>query len=79
MTVRKLRELLFEIEAQDEEITLEEIKKMMEEDERKKSRPARREDSPRWCIFEKKICRYANKNGNAFTCEAPSDDDMICR
>lgn len=42
-------------------------------------KPVRREDSPRWCIFEKKICKYANKNGNAFTCDAPSDDEMTCR
>lgn len=45
----------------------------------KEAEPVRREDSPRWCIFEKRICRYANKNGNVFTCEAPSDNDMTCR
>ena len=31
------------------------------------------------CIFEDKPCRYANKSGNAFTCTAPSDDEMPCR
>ena len=79
MTVRELRQKLFDIEEQDKEITLEEIKKIMEENERKKSIPARREDSPLYCIFEKRICQYANKNGNVFNCEAPSDDDMTCR
>lgn len=73
MTVRELRAMLFEIEEQDREITLEAIKKMME------PKPARREDSRHWCIFEKKICQYANKNGRVFTCDAPSDDEMLCR
>lgn len=36
------------------------------------------EDSPRYCIFERKICRYANKENSCFTCEAQSDDEMIC-
>lgn len=72
MTVRELRYFLFEIQEQDREITLEELEKIME------PKPARREDSRHWCIFEKKICRYANKNGGAFTCNAPSDDEMIC-
>ena len=31
-----------------------------------------------YCIFEKKICPYANKQGNVFQCKAPSDDDMPC-
>ena len=75
MTVRELRSMLFEIEAQDEEITLEELKKMMEKHEEKTSK----KNSTHYCIFEKRICRYANKNGNSFTCEAPSDDDMICQ
>lgn len=44
-----------------------------------KEKTERREDSPRWCIFEKRICGYANKNGNVFTCDAPSDDEMTCR
>ena len=35
-------------------------------------------DSSRYCIFEKKICSYADKQGNAFQCKAPSDDDMPC-
>ena len=47
--------------------------------EENNQKPVRREDSPHWCIFEKKICRYANKNGNVFTCEAPSDEEMTCQ
>lgn len=35
-------------------------------------------DNPKYCIFEKRICKYANKKGNTFSCEAPSDDDMPC-
>ena len=30
------------------------------------------------CIFEGKVCRYAHKEGGAFTCEAPSDGAMLC-
>lgn len=78
MTVRQLRQMLFDIEEQDEEITLEELKKMMEEHETKLIKK-RRIGSSHYCIFEKKICRYANNNNGAFICEAPSDDDMICR
>lgn len=37
------------------------------------------EENPKWCIFEMKVCRYANKDGNAFNCTAPSDDEMTCR
>lgn len=37
------------------------------------------EDSRRYCIFEKRICRYAEKNGQAFECQCPSDDQMTCR
>lgn len=37
------------------------------------------EDSRRYCIFEKRICRYAEKNGHAFECQCPSDDKMPCR
>lgn len=36
-------------------------------------------DNKNYCIFEKRLCRYANKNGICFTCDAPSDDDMTCR
>lgn len=35
-------------------------------------------NSPCYCIFEKKICPYADKQGNVFQCKAPSDDDMPC-
>ena len=31
------------------------------------------------CIFEKRYCKYANKNGSAFRCTAPSDEEMTCR
>lgn len=47
--------------------------------EENKQKPVRREDPPRWCIFEKRICQYANKKGPVFTCEAPSDEEMTCR
>ena len=47
--------------------------------QKNEQRLVRREDSPRWCIFEKKICPYANKNGAVFTCEAPSDEEMNCK
>ena len=35
----------------------------------------------KYCIFEDKLCRYANKWGEHFTCEAPSDDALkyICK
>ena len=35
-------------------------------------------DSEHYCIFEQKICKYACKEGPAFECKAPSDDDMPC-
>ena len=35
-------------------------------------------DSSHYCIFENKICPYADKQGNVFECKAPSDDDMPC-
>jgi hypothetical protein len=31
------------------------------------------------CIFEKKPCRYAYKEDNAFNCKCPSDDELPCR
>lgn len=34
--------------------------------------------SSRYCIFEKKICRYARKKGPMWCCEAPSDYEMPC-
>lgn len=33
----------------------------------------------KWCIFEKKICQYAENCGPAFECKAPSDEDMKCK
>ena len=38
-----------------------------------------KESDPKYCIFEKKICRYANKKGNTFSCEAPNDLAMTCK
>lgn len=35
-------------------------------------------NSNNYCIFEKKICPYAYKEGRTFECKAPSDDDMLC-
>lgn len=43
------------------------------------TREAIEESEKHMCIFEKRHCRYANKQGNVFDCEAPSDDDMTCR
>lgn len=34
--------------------------------------------SNKTCIFEKRYCKYANKRGDAFKCEAPSDEEMTC-
>ena len=31
------------------------------------------------CIFEKRFCKFANKNGRVFDCTAPSDEAMTCR
>lgn len=36
-------------------------------------------NSPRYCIFEKKICPYASNRGRIFECKAPSDDEMPCK
>lgn len=35
----------------------------------------------KYCIFEDKLCRYANRWGDHFTCEAPSDESLkfICK
>lgn len=40
-----------------------------------------KENDSKYCIFEKKLCRYANKNGSTFECKAPSDDalKLICK
>lgn len=32
----------------------------------------------RYCIFEKKQCRYAENNGSIFLCTSPTDEDMEC-
>ena len=32
----------------------------------------------RYCIFEKRICRFADKQGDSFKCNAPSDSAMLC-
>lgn len=32
-----------------------------------------------YCIFEKKICKFANNKGNCFECKAKSDEEMLCR
>lgn len=38
-----------------------------------------REKSVHWCIFEKKICPLAKKEGPAFECTAKSDAEMACK
>lgn len=35
-------------------------------------------NNKKYCIFEKKLCTYANKVGNVFDCKAPNDEDMTC-
>lgn len=32
-----------------------------------------------YCIFEKRLCPYAKKEGNCFQCICPSDEEMTCR
>lgn len=38
----------------------------------------KKEEHPNWCIFEKKVCSFAKKDGYAFCCNAPSDETMPC-
>lgn len=38
-----------------------------------------KEKDSNYCIFEERICRFANKNGNCFECKAPSDFSMPCK
>lgn len=38
-----------------------------------------KEDDNKYCIFEKRICRFADKQGNVFNCTAKSDEVMTCR
>ena len=35
-----------------------------------------KEDDYNYCIFEKKLCRFANKIKNKFSCTAPSDEAL---
>jgi protein-disulfide isomerase len=37
------------------------------------------EENPKYCIFERRICEHANKEGKVFNCKAPSDELMTCR
>ena len=37
-----------------------------------------KENDSKYCIFEKRICRYANKKEGTFECNAPSDFAMPC-
>lgn len=38
-----------------------------------------KENDPKYCIFEKRICRFADKKGNVFSCKAPNDLSMTCK
>jgi predicted RNA-binding Zn-ribbon protein involved in translation (DUF1610 family) len=38
-----------------------------------------KEDDELYCIFEKRICRFARKKGNSFNCIAKSDNEMTCK
>ena len=42
------------------------------------SRLGTEEHHTNYCIFEKRFCRLARKEGNAFLCIAESDEDMLC-
>lgn len=44
-----------------------------------KSKVNQQEAEKHQCIFEKRYCEYANKQGNSFKCEAPNDESMTCR
>lgn len=37
-----------------------------------------KEQDNKYCIFEKRICRFADKQGNIFTCKAKNDMEMVC-
>lgn len=36
-------------------------------------------ENKNYCIFENRICRWAKKEGPAFECKCPTDDQMPCR
>ena len=36
------------------------------------------ENATNYCIFEKRFCRLARKQGNTFSCSAESDEEMLC-
>lgn len=36
------------------------------------------ENATNYCIFEKRFCKLARKVGNAFSCSAESDKEMLC-
>lgn len=38
-----------------------------------------KESDNKYCIFEKRICRFADKNGNIFNCNASYDAAMMCK
>jgi predicted RNA-binding Zn-ribbon protein involved in translation (DUF1610 family) len=38
-----------------------------------------KENDNKYCIFEKRICRFANKEGDTFSCTAKSDYEMLCK
>jgi len=44
----------------------------------KKTEQKKMQENSNYCIFEKKICRHANKEGSVFDCKAPSDFEMTC-
>lgn len=36
------------------------------------------ENATNYCIFEKRFCRLARKQGNTFSCSAESDEEILC-
>ena len=37
-----------------------------------------KEQDNKYCIFERRICRFANQQDGTFDCKAPSDSAMLC-
>lgn len=42
------------------------------------SKTTNKESFNHWCIFESRLCSFANREVNTFECTAISDNDMPC-
>ena len=58
---------------------LKEDKNSTEERMAEQNEATRIEDNKNYCIFEKRICKYADKKDNIFDCVAKSDEETTCR